>query len=229
MSRIPKDLHIGSIHQSNNFGEVKIIGYKNKTNVNVRFTNTGFECTTASGAIRSGGVKDLTAPIICGVGFLGAGKYKSAVKHKNTSAYKRWHGMISRCYNPAIKCYSCYGGKGVTVAKEWHSFQAYAAFYYAECERAGVDPESNNYEIDKDVGSIGGCKIYSSECCSFILKFDNLSVAKAKSFMFTNPSGEAVEIYNLSKFCKDNKLNRGCMQFVYLGKYKSHKGWKSAL
>jgi len=226
MSRIPQDLHIGSIHQSNNYGEIKIINYRNKSNVDIIFINTGFKCTVASQSIRRGAVKDLTSPIICGVGFLGDGKYKAAAKHKNTSAYKRWHGMISRCYNPSVKCYSCYGAKGVKVSEEWHNFQAYAAFYYDECERLKIDPENNKHELDKDINSIGDLKIYSAHCCSLISKFDNISEAKAKSFMFTNPSGVITEIYNLSQFCKDNKLNRGCMQFVYSGKYKSHKGWR---
>lgn len=46
---------------------------------------------------------------------------KRATKHgmKNTRLYRIWHGMKGRCLNPKDKAYFLYGGRGVTVFKEW--------------------------------------------------------------------------------------------------------------
>lgn len=51
--------------------------------------------------------------------------------------------------------------------------------------------------------------------------------ACAKSYVFCNPEGERVEVFNLSKFCKENNLNLNSMSKVYKGwrNFKSHKGW----
>jgi hypothetical protein len=33
--------------------------------------------------------------------------------------YDRWRGMIKRCYNPKVKSYNNYGGRGITVCDRW--------------------------------------------------------------------------------------------------------------
>lgn len=43
-----------------------------------------------------------------------------------TPLYKVWSSMRERCYNPKIKSYAVYGGKGISVCKEWDkSFQVF--------------------------------------------------------------------------------------------------------
>lgn len=39
-----------------------------------------------------------------------------------TSTYQTWKGMIQRCTNPNAAKYEHYGGRGITVCKEWFSF-----------------------------------------------------------------------------------------------------------
>ena len=40
--------------------------------------------------------------------------------------YNVWNSMKSRCYNPSVKSYPNYGGRGITVCEEWrHDFQAF--------------------------------------------------------------------------------------------------------
>lgn len=45
-------------------------------------------------------------------------------KHGKTRsrAYIVWAGMMQRCYNLQCKAYASYGGRGITVAPEWHDF-----------------------------------------------------------------------------------------------------------
>jgi len=53
----------------------------------------------------------------------------------------------------------------------------------------------------------------------------NKEFSSSKNFVFISPSGIETEVFNLSKFCKDNGLSNGCMYHVMSGKYKHHKGW----
>ena len=41
--------------------------------------------------------------------------------------YAVWCSMKSRCYNPNNRCYKDYGGRGISICKEWKS--DYMAFY----------------------------------------------------------------------------------------------------
>jgi len=49
----------------------------------------------------------------------------------------------------------------------------------------------------------------------------------ARSWTFTNPKGERVEIFNLKQFCRENNLHMGSMSAIAAGKRNSHSGWKA--
>lgn len=40
-----------------------------------------------------------------------------------SSAYSSWSAMKTRCLNKNIKEYHCYGGRGITISKEWQKFE----------------------------------------------------------------------------------------------------------
>ncbi len=52
--------------------------------------------------------------------------------HKNPitcSLYKRWAGMLARCYNPSSKAFTNYGGRGIRVCHQWKfSFRKFEAW-----------------------------------------------------------------------------------------------------
>ena len=79
-------------------------------------------------------------------------------------------------------------------------------------------------QLDKDI-KVDGNKVYSPEFCSFVSPFDNYEKAGAKSFDVISPDGKPVKVYNMRKFCRDNNLNRTCMNKVLWGTQKQHKGW----
>ncbi len=54
---------------------------------------------------------------------------------------------------------------------------------------------------------------------------DNIIKEKAKTWKFIDPMGEVREIYNLFKFCKENKLDHSAMSKVNKGTASHHKGW----
>lgn len=57
------------------------------------------------------------------------GHYKTwnPLKHEHPRLYRIWQSMKSRCYYKKNKCYSCYGGRGISICKEWlGSFNTFA-------------------------------------------------------------------------------------------------------
>lgn len=47
--------------------------------------------------------------------------HKATHRKTGTRIYGRWAAMIRRCYNPAVRGYERYGGRGITVCEEWRS------------------------------------------------------------------------------------------------------------
>lgn len=62
--------------------------------------------------------------------------------------------MKSRCYNANDKRYARYGGRGITVCEEWHSFQAFRSWAL-----------ENGYSDDKSIDRIDNDAGYSPQNC----------------------------------------------------------------
>lgn len=59
--------------------------------------------------------------------------------------YSRWANMLSRCRNSNDENYSRYGGRGISVCKEWHSFKTFFAWCEATyIEGRTLDRRNNN-------------------------------------------------------------------------------------
>ena len=59
-----------------------------------------------------------------------ASKFLSEIKSHSdnyhlskTKSYRCWHAMMQRCYNPKMKFYSYYGGRGIQMCKRWHKYK----------------------------------------------------------------------------------------------------------
>lgn len=95
-----------------------------------------------------------------GVGYNSKGIYKAMDGRVMTPAYKKWHGMINRCYNAKKlerrKKYSL-----CTVSAEWHDFQNFAEWFYSQ------EYNDRGYQVDKDL-LVKGNKIYSPESCCLV-------------------------------------------------------------
>lgn len=65
----------------------------------------------------------------------------------NTRLYYVWQNMINRCRNPKVADYHNYGGRGISVCKEWQeSFQAFSDWAYAN----GYIPNAKRGEFTLD-------------------------------------------------------------------------------
>lgn len=107
-----------------------------------------------------GTTRDVSCNLLVKGGSLSCGCYQRQVvseickvirrTHGKTGSrvYGKWVSMLTRCYNPAEKCYPNYGGRGITVCDEWRDFKN----FYTDMGDPGdgmsldrIDP-NGNYE-----------------------------------------------------------------------------------
>lgn len=72
----------------------------------------------------------------------------------NTRLHRIWNGMLQRCENPNRVKYPSYGGRGITVCDEWHTFTPFRDWAL-----------SHGYSDDLSIDRIDNDKGYSPENC----------------------------------------------------------------
>lgn len=208
-------MDVGDVYLTKNYGSLSVVSYIDCYNVLVEFLATGYRVKTNTSNIKKGLVKDRLSPSVLGIGFIGAGVFKSKGSSAIEKRYAAWTGMFTRCYSKfSLEKSPSY--KGCTVCVEWHDYQVFSEWY--------DDNFNEGMQLDKDI-LIHGNKVYSPSTCIFTTQKENIVKASAKKYKFISPSGEVVNIYNLSLFCANNALDPSAMVKVNKGKFKQHKGW----
>ena len=131
-------------------------------------------------------------------------------------SYKTWKNMLGRCYSEYIhKKQPTY--IGCNVSKEWLNYATFEKWY----DTNYVD----GYELDKDIlSSSSRGKLYSKETCKFVSRKENIDQrVTGKYYIITLPNGKEIEVYNLTKYCKENNLFQNMMSRVAKGKSKHHR------
>lgn len=212
--------YAGSVHETKSFGLIEVVEYVRNTKIKVRFIESGYETWTDGSRIRTGSLKDLFAKTVFGVGFIGGVEYGggTGVAGQHNKASSLWRSMLSRCYGKDRSGKNaCYAD--ITVCDEWHNFQNFAGWFYAN------HPDDGKlWHLDKDI-KIKGNKQYSPESCLFVTPQENTEAAWAREWVAVNPDGVKVKFYNKNKFCRENNLNSTHLGEVLTGKRNHHKGW----
>ena len=161
---------VGKVCKSLNSGDFKVLKYNDYYEVEIQFTNTGFETSAQLGNIKSGKVKDPYSPSVRGVGILGT-KYPTKINGVLTKEYVLWKSMLQRCYNDTYKKKNpTY--EGCEVGDNFKSYE----YFYEWCQKQ-IGFGNKDWHLDKDL-LIKGNKVYSEDCCVFIPKDVNLVLNK---------------------------------------------------
>ena len=166
---------VGHSFTTNSGWEGKVVEWNNAFDVIVRWQD-GSQTSETWGYITSGGIKPLFQPSVCGVGYVGDGRfvprgYKNLPEGKSYASeelYSYWQRMITRCYNPKEQAKP--SGRayiGCTVSDEWHNFQNFAEWALCNEYCGKVDDLGNIWHLDKDILVIDN-KVYSSNSCLFV-------------------------------------------------------------
>lgn len=110
-------------------------------------------CRCDCGSLKSVSADKLRAgtTISCGCMKISrAGNLNKSHGMTNTKEYRAWRSMINRCYNKKVSSYGLYGGRGISVHKDWiGSFQSfYSHIGEAPSPRHSIDRinYNGNYE-----------------------------------------------------------------------------------
>lgn len=198
--------------------EMKIVEYNRSDDIWIEFQdehktriNTTYDC------FQKGKIKNPYHKSVCGVGYIGEGKYKKSNNGKHTKVYDTWVAMINRCYNPYyINKHLTY--IDVTVCEEWHCFQDFGKWF----EKNYYEIENEVMHLDKDI-LIKGNKIYSPETCVFVSNNINMLFVKRQKCRGEYPIGVYMD-KKINKLCVrccvfDKEKNRGITK--YIGKYNT--------
>lgn len=113
-----------------------------------------WECICDCGNVHKTDTYSLTSGRVQSCGCYQKAQQKKAVTrhgHSGTRLEYIRNGIIKRCYNPKIKAYPLYGGRGITVCDEWrHSSEAFHKWahehgYADNLTLDRIDP-NGNYE-----------------------------------------------------------------------------------
>jgi hypothetical protein len=161
---------IGAVYPTNEGFDILIIdvNIKSPYKVKIRFLDyMKHEIWVDRKEIRTGSIKNPFYKTVCGVGYYGAGVFKSRNGTiKKTAYYTIWSNLIRRCYDKECKEYKIYGNKNVTVCEEWHNFQNFAKWYH---ETFPFHITGIKFQIDKDLLQQGiENKIYSPKTCIWL-------------------------------------------------------------
>lgn len=167
---------VGEKHITKEGYEIEIIEYISAINCTIQFDNRVIIKNIQYGHIKNGVIKNLYHKSVCGVGYLGVGKYSNKTHPK---IYTTWNNMFKRCYDLKLQekrpTY-----KGCFIIEEWQSFQNFAK-WYGENFREGFD-------LDKDI-LVKGNKIYSPETCAFVPREINSLLTKHEAKRGKYPIG----------------------------------------
>jgi hypothetical protein len=155
--------HTGKIFPTNSSGDVLIGEYLGNKRYKVTFLASGNTGEYDTSAIRKGHIRDNLLKTGFNIGFIGNGRFKSAINRKPTYEYIVWRNMLMRCYSEEVqKIYKTY--MGCTVCEEWHNFQNFAEWYYEQRNHHEKD-----FHLDKDL-VLPDNKVYCPEYCRLIPK-----------------------------------------------------------
>lgn len=228
--------YIGHIYRANSGEEFKVLGnldkrYNSQTRGYPYFL-IEFEDKTRliimKSKINYRNIKNPNAPSVCGVGFIGHGKFRSRKNSKITKVYLTWRGILVRCYDPKYhEKYPTY--IGCTVDPRWHNFQNFCEDiqHLEGYEEWKNNTKSRAWALDKDI-KIEGNKVYSKDTCMFVTAIENnlKATLTGKTYEATNTeTGEVIKFINQTEFAKkynlDNKLINACI----MKKQKIYRGW----
>lgn len=197
------NVEVGKVYSSNNYGDFEVLEIYNCNEILISFIDTNFQKIVTKNNICKGEIKDLLAPSVYGVGFLGEGKYSRLENGKVSKNYILWKGMLDRCYNEKNSRFASYGGNNVVVDERWHNFQNFCEDiqHLENYNKWNNKINSFDWTLDKDKLS-GNDKIYSKNTCWFTdMSTQNLLQNTKKIFGFVE--GNKVFTFNNIKNISD--------------------------
>ena len=166
------DKLVGTVYNSDKFGDYEIIYYGGMEDVLIKFHNTGYVTKSGMQRIRAGGVIDKLAPTSYGVGYFGENPLAVCqVDGKKSKEYVLWQSMMQRCYS-SVRHDASPNYIGCSVSDYFKNF----GNFYDWCQsQAGF--KLDGWALDKDL-LFKGNTMYGEDNCVFLPSHINTFLIK---------------------------------------------------
>ena len=88
----------------------------------------------------------------------------ATLRQNNKSLYWAWKAIKQRCKNPKCRAYKNYGGRGISVCKEWENFEGF--FNWAV---------NSGYKKGLDIDRINNNGDYTPNNCRWVSRTENVN------------------------------------------------------
>lgn len=215
---------IGDVHKSNEGTDFRIIAISDKRTklgnlkVVAKSLKSGYEVDIDYYALKQGRVKDYGVPTVKGIGFSYKGCDSASI------VYKRWSGMLERCYDPKFSKYQWYGGKGVKVCDRWLHYKNFEEDIKKLKNYDNFLENPRAYGLDKDI--IGDGMLYSPETCMFANMREQVHAQnRTQSIVAIDKEGNKTTYISINDCCKQLGLQDSNVHSVLRGARKHTKGY----
>lgn len=120
---------------------------------------------------------------------------------RGTRLYSIWCQMKARCDNSNHKAYALYGGRGIAVCKEWHSFQSFYDWAM-----------SSGYSDDLTIDRINNNGNYEPSNCRWVSQKTQCNNRRNNHIVLYNGNqytlAELAEIYGISYEKLKQRINK---------------------
>ena len=151
--------------------------------------------------------------------------YHKEIRSRLYRVYTKLHDRVD---NPNHKQYKDYGGRGVTITKEWYTF---TGFLNDIDSIVGWDEDmfmEHNLELDKDL-LIAGNKLYSKETCKWTTHQENMQLQPLRQtpfYAYNEYTGEIKSGLNQKQFAQENSISQSTISSIINGhKHRSGDWW----
>lgn len=176
------DYSVGRVF-TGNFGNYKIIEYKNAREVTVEFED-GYTRKCSSNSLRIGSVKNPNFPTIFGVGYLGEGKFSDAKGFSESYTYKLWRHVLGRVFRKEYEAHY----SDCDIDELWLCYNNFAEWCHNQKGFSSFDDKGERFQLDKDF-KLKGNRLYSPETCIFLPREINQSIVSRRNYRGKNPLG----------------------------------------
>lgn len=139
-------------------------------------------------------------------------RHGEAYRGLETSEYKSWRSMMSRCYTISNTHFKDYGDKGIKVCQRWHDYDSFI-------EDMGRKPSSKHTIGRKDHNKdyeVTNCEWQTRTEQGRVSKRVKLTLVKAREIRMLYDKG-----YSLNDLAREFQIDRSTVQQV-----TSRKTWK---
>jgi len=139
----------------------------------------------------------------------------------NTRMYNIWKDMKRRCKNKNRNNYKHYGGKGISVCKEWDD--NFINFYNWSI--------NNGYKENLSIDRIDSDKNYTPENCQWITMSKNIAKSNKNRnpkfiYYIKSPKNKEYIRYNRTKIRNEFKINDKTIAKLLKKQIKDYNGWE---